>query len=290
MGKADNYLGLFNTRETAVIIWLLIVLAWAISQKKIRDSLFGLGKVILHKKILSVIIATVLYAGLIVFFLSKIGIWQISLIKDTTLWLIGTAFVLLINVNQATQDSGFFRKILIDNLKFILVLEFVLNLYTFNLLVELILVPFLFAVIGIGAYAETKKEYLPVKKMVDFILSIIGFFLISYAFAKIIGDYQSIVTSENMRAFILPPLLTFAYVPFLYLFALIMAYESLFLRIDFFVKDNKALAKFAKQKIVRLCHLNLRKLSRFSRDKTQELIKISSEEDVKKVIKGFRKG
>lgn len=290
MGNADNYLGLFNARETAIIIWLLVFLAWAISQKKIRDSLFGVGKAFLHKKILSLIIATILYAGLIVFVLSKIGIWQTSLIKDTTFWLVGTAFVLLMNANKATQDNGFFKKILIDNLRLILLLEFVVNLYTFNLLIELILVPFLFVIIAMSAYAEMKKEYLPVKKMVDFILSIFGFFLISYALAKILGDYQSFATSENMRAFILPPLLTFAYIPFLYLFALMMAYENLFLRIDIFVKDNKALTKFAKRKIIRLCHLDLRKLNRFSRDSTQELIKISNEEDVRKLIGSFRTG
>lgn len=290
MSNANKYFGLFNTREIAIIIWLLIFLAWAMSQKKIRDSIFGVGKAFLRKKVLSVIIATILNAGLIVFILSKIGIWQTSLIKDTLFWLVGTAFVLLMNANKATQDNGFFKKILIDNLKLILVLEFIVNLYTFNLLLELILVPFLFVIIAISAYSEMKKEYLPVKKMVDFILFIFGLSLITYAFVKILGDFQSFAVSENMRAFILPPLLTFAYFPFLYLFALMMAYENLFLRISIFVKDNKALTKFAKRKIIRLCHLDLRKLNRFSRDSTQELTIISDEEDVKKLIGSFRTG
>jgi len=191
--------------------------------------------------------------------------------------------MLLMNANKATQDNSFFKKILIDNLKFILVLEFVVNLYTFNLLIELILVPFLFVIIAISAYAEIKKEYLPVKKMVDYIMFIFGLFLITYALVKILGDYQSFTTSENMRAFILPPLLTIAYIPFLYLFVLMMVYENLFLRIDIFMKDNKALTKFAKRKIIRLCHLDLRKLNRFSRDSSQELIKISNKEDVRKL-------
>lgn len=250
----------------------------------------GVVKAFSHKKILSVIIATILYTGLVVFILSKTGIWEILLIKDTIFWLVGTAFVLLMNVNKATQDNGFFKKILIDNLKLILVLEFIVNLYTFSLWIELILVPFLFVIIAMSAVAEMKKEYLPVKKAIDFILSAFGIFLITYALAKILGDYQSFATSENLRAFILPPLLTFAYIPFLYLFALVIAYENLFVRIDIFVKDNKALAKFAKRKIICLCHLNLRKLNRFSRESTQELLKISSEEDVANMIESFRTG
>jgi len=288
MGNANNYLRLFNTREIAVIIWLLVFMAWAISKKNIRDSLFRVGKAFLNKKILSVIIAAILYASLIVFILSEIRIWETSLIKDTTFWFVGTAFVLLMNVNKATQDNGYFKKILIDSLKLVLVLEFVVNLYTFNLLIELILVPFLVAIIAMSAYAETKKEYLSFKKMCDLILLIFGIFLIFYVLAKVLGDYRSFATSENMRAFVLSPLLTFAYVPFLYLFALMMAYENLFLRIGFFVKDNKALAKVTKRKIILLCHLNLRKLNRFSRNSMQELINIGNEEDVNKLVGAFR--
>jgi len=289
MGNTNNFLDLFNTRETATIIWLLISLGLAISQKKIRKSLFELGKAFLHKKILCVVIAAIMYTCLIVFIFSKIGIWQTSLIKDTTFWFIGTAFALLLNVNNATQDN-FFKKILKDNLKLILVLEFIVNFYTFNLLIELILIPFLFLIIVMSAYAERKKEYIQVKKIFDFILSAFGIFLITYALSRTIIDYQRIASSENLRGFILPPLLTFAYIPFLYLFALTMEYENLFMRIDIFIKDNKALTKFAKRKIIHLCHINLRKLNSFSRKSTQELIKISSEEDVEKLIKRFRKG
>lgn len=277
----------FNTREIAIIIWLLVFMAWVFSQKNIRKSLVDVFKTLFHKKILSVIISAILYTGLIIFILSKIEIWEWSFLKDTIYWFIAIAFVLLMNTNKATQEEGFFVKILKDNLKIILVLAFILNLYTFNLLLEIILVPTLVFVGVISAFAETKKEYLPVKKLFDFILSLIGIFFIVFALGKVFGDFQNLATSNNLKTFILPSLLTFAFIPFVYFFALIMSYETLFVRLGIFNKNNPKLIKFTKRKIVRHCHLNLSKLNRFAKESTQDLIKISSQDDVLGIVKKY---
>ncbi len=290
MSYIENYLDVFNAREVAVIFWLLLLFAWAISKKKIIDSIRRVIKTFLSFKILLILISAIIYVGLVVFVLSKLGIWRTTLIKDTIYWIVGTAFVLLMNVNKATEDKHYFIKLLKENLKLILVVEFILNIYSFNLLIEMILIPLLFVIIAISAYVERKKEYLHVKKMTDFILSIISIIIILYAFIKIIGNYQSFLSSENLRAFVLPPLLTFAYIPFLYLLALLFTYENLFFRIGYFIKDNQAPNKNVKWKIFRLCCLNLCKLKRFSRYISPKLVINSKEEDVMKLIGSFRTG
>ena len=206
MNIAYFYIDLFNTREKAVIIWLLIFLAGAFSKKDIRNSFFVFVKNLFQRKILAVIIALLLYTGLIVFIFSKVEIWEVSMIKDTIFWLVGTAFVLLMNADKATQDKGFFKKILIDILKLILVIAFIINLYTFSLWVELILVPIFFVIVAMGAVAEMEQKSMIVKKIADFILSAFAVSLIVVALLKILGDYQAFATSENLRAFVLPPL------------------------------------------------------------------------------------
>ena len=47
--------------------------------------------------------------------------------------------------------------------------------------------------------------------------------------------------------------------------ALYMMYENVFIRIDIFNK-NKAINKYAKWKILSVCHFNLRKLNEFSKE------------------------
>lgn len=289
MSNASFYTDLFNTREKAIIIWLLIFLVLALSQKNIRISLWSFIKFFFQRKILVLIMAMLLYTGLTVFFLSKIGIWEVSLIKDTIFWIFGSAFVLLMNSNKATQDEHHFKKIILDNLKLILIIEFIINRYTFSLWIELILVPVLFVIVSMSAFAEMKKEYMFGKKVINFILSAFFILVIVFALVKILGDYQDFASLENLRVFSLPPLLTFAYIPFLYLFALVMAYEILFLRLDILLKKDQKLAKFAKQKVFALCHANLGKLNRFSKESTQDLMKMNSRDDILNMIDNFKK-
>lgn len=293
MTEIYDYIDIFNNREKAVIIWLFIFiimfLIGMLLRKDIRASTFGVLKILFKKKIIIVFVAMFSYVSLIILLFSVIQIWNISLVKDTIYWVIGSAILLLMNTNEATQDEHHFRKILLDNLKLILILEFVINLTSFNLLAELILIPLLVVLSVMSAVAETKKEWLPAKKLVDFILSFIVFSLIIYAVYNIVSDYQSFVTMDNLRSFILPPLLTVAYIPFLYLFALVMAYEILFIRLDFILKNNKALASFAKQRIFRLCFLSLGKLNSFAKDSTSDIYKLKDKNDILNLVEKFNK-
>lgn len=276
----DFILQQFNTREIAVICWLFVFILWAFFQENIRKSFFGVLKSLFQIKILSVIIAAIIYTGFTVLLLSKIGIWEWTLLKDTVYWFIAVAFVLLINANKANQEKGFFITILNDNLKIILVLEFILTLYTFNLIAEIILVPIFVFISAMSTVSELKKDYLPVKNLFDFILSIIGIFFIVFAIVKVFGDFQHIMTSQNLKTLILPPLLTVAFIPFIYLFALIMAYETLFVRISIFNKNDPDLIKFTKHKIILACHLNLLRLNRFAKESSQDLMRVKTREDV----------
>jgi hypothetical protein len=285
----DFILQQFNTREIAVILWLGIFVLWALSQKSIRKSLLVVLKSLFQIKIFSVIIAAILYTGILVFILAQVGIWEWSLLKDTIYWFLCSALVLLMNTDKANQEKGFFIKILKDNLKIILILEFILAFYTFNLLVEIVLVSILVFVGAMSAFAGTKKEYLPAKKLFDYILSFIGVFFIIFALGKVFGDFQNIATSENLRTFVLPPLLILGFIPFVYFFALIMAYETIFVRIIIFNKNNNDLVKFTKRKIFRFCHLNLQKLNHFSQECTQELMRIGDKADVEKMIENVKK-
>lgn len=236
----------FNTREIAIIFWLFILITWVLFQKSIRKPLLGFFKSLIQIKNLLVVIAAIAYTGATVLLLAKIGIWDWLLLKDTVYWFLAVALVLLMNANKANQEKRFFIKILKDNLKVILVLEFILTLYTFNLITEIILVPILVFIGIMSAVSDLKKECLPVKKLFDFILSLIGIFFIIFALGKVFGDSQNIINSQNLKTFILPPLLTVAFIPFVYFFALIMAYETLFVRLNIFNKNNSDLTKSTK--------------------------------------------
>ncbi len=100
-------------------------------------------------------------------------------------------------------------------------------------------------------------------------------------------NYQTFVTLKNLNTLVLPPLLTLFYIPYLYLFALIMAYETLFVRLGIFIKDKHLLA-FTRQNILLLCNLNLGKLNRFAQTYARECMGLDSKSSVKKLISDFQ--
>ncbi len=249
----------------------------------------GVLKAIFQKKIIAVFVAMFIYIALLLLLFYKIQIWDISLTKDIVFWIFCSAVVLLMDVNKATQDDHYFKNILNDNLKLIIFLEFVIVLYSFNFWVEMIFVPVMFFIVAMGAVAEIKKGNLPVKKIIDFILSSIGIFLIIFTIFQITSDYQNFATLNNLRSFVLPPLMTLAYMPFLYIFALIMAYETLFVRLDIFLKNDKSLANFAKQKIFGLCFLNLGKVNKFAKESSPDLFNLKDKNDIVSLVRKFEK-
>jgi len=287
----DSDLFTLNNREKAVIIWILIFSALALSRKLYRKdiltSIFNLLKALVQN--VRIFTAMLLYVTLIVFLFYKINLWNVSLIKDTVFWLLGTAVVLLVNSNKASEDKQFFKNVLLNSLKFILLLEFVVNMYTFSLAAELILMPILFIIGVMSALAKIKKEGGPIKKIADFILSAFGLYIIVFVLFNTFRDYRNLVTIENLRALLLPPLLTFAYMPFLYFVALYMAYEKLFLRLDIFFEKDKALARFTKRKIFTLCLVNLRKLNEFVKENTKEFMRLNDKDDVLSMLRKFNK-
>lgn len=289
MAKLYFLINTLNGREKAAIAWILILLLWALSKRDTRASILNLLKTIFHKKIITVIIAMFVYVALILLVFSKIFLWNIALTKDIIFWIFGSAMVLLINVNKISRDDHQFKKILKDNLTLIVIIEFLVSLYSFNFWIEMLFVPALFIVVAIGVVATTDVKYLPVKKVINFVLLFIGVFLIIFAIFKVVTNFQDFMTMDNLRSLVLPPLLTLAYIPFLYIFALIIAYEMLFVRLDFFLKNDKSLADFAKKKIFLLCLLNLRKLNKFINMNTASFHQLNHKNDILNLIENFNK-
>lgn len=282
-----NFLNIFNNREKAIAIWIVIFLIWVFSNKSVRTSFLGLIKAFFQKKIIVVVAAMLLYISLAITLLFKLGLWDLSLLKDSILWIFGIAFVLLMNIDRFTQDKKYFKKIVGDNLKLIVLIEFVVNLYPFSLGIELILIPVLVVIGCMAVIVGNKEEYKLVKKLIDSVLAFLGIFVIIFALYRVILNYHEFATLDNFKDFILTPMLMIIYLPFLYFLILFMVYENLFIRLDMFLTKDKTLIRFTKLKILYLCHINLAKLNKFAKNCTRDLIKLSSRNDVLRMINKF---
>jgi len=278
-------LDIFSSREKALIVWLVLFMVWACFQRNIRKSLWGVVKVLFHRKIFAVILAMFSYALMLVYAFHRLHIWDYSLVKDTVFWVFGSAFILLMNVDNASKEEGYFKKLVADNLKLIVLLEFVVTFYTFNFWLEMTIMPILFIVAVISAMSEAKQEFAQVKKLVDSILWLFGVGLIILTVSSIFKHYQSLVDISNIRTIMLPPALTIAYIPFLYFFALVMSYETLFVRLDIFLSNRKDLARLIKIEAIKTCKGNLNKLKLISSKIIPEVRGLSDLEAVREYFR-----
>lgn len=277
-----NILDILNNREMATVIWLIIFFLWAMSNSGVRRALRDLLKIFFNKKIIFPLIVMLAYIFLMVLVFKRIGFWDVSVTKDTVLWTLGTALATYFGINRIAQDNSYFKNVILDNIKFVLILEFVLNLYSFNLGVELILIPVVSLIVMMNAFAETKTEYERVNKFLNFVLGVFGLCLLAFTFREIVLDFQNFATFKNLRDFLLPPLFSIALLPFIYVMALFMQYELFFVRIDIANKDSN-IAKTVKRKVFMACNINLSKLIRVS--KKAGYPKVNSKDDVLEWLK-----
>jgi hypothetical protein len=270
-----------NNREITVIIWLFILFAWLMSRKTVRKSFHGVFTILLHRQIVTILLLMVIYVLLLVLGLERVGLWYApSHLKDTVIWLVVVGFAMIVNVSDVSKDEKFFGKAIRDAIKLTIVLEFVIGLYPFSLPVELLLVPFVTLLVMALAIAEMKQEYQAFKKVLEWLLALIGILLIWHSMRSLISDADFVVV-ERLTEMLLPALLTVLFLPFVYFLALYSAYESVFLRLNIWNRDSTVLG-YAKRRIFLRFGLNLSKLTYWS--KQNPILKVSSKQEVLEIV------
>lgn len=233
----------------------------------------------------------IIYVSLLIYALFKIGFWNRSMLFITIAWFFGSAIISWANVSEVNKNQNYFKYAIKDNFKLAVtvgLIGFIIDMHVFSLTVELIMLPVLSFIYILGEFVKIKKEYSSISRVLNPILAIAGFYLLISAIFSIFSDFQSFLTINNLFTFLLPSTLTFMYLPFIYLLALYAAYDSLYNLLNVWVyKRDKELAKFAKRKIFRAHFLNLRKLNKFLKENSQNLIKLNSKETLLNIIAPF---
>jgi hypothetical protein len=116
-------------------------------------------------------------------------------------------------------------------------------------------------------------------------MAIIGTFFIGYALYMTVSDFNNFFRLNNFESFILPVLLTLMFLPFIYFWALYANYETLFIRLQFFVRD-KSLLRYVKKKTILAFRLNLWSLNNWS--KYINTLRFEDHASVDKAIRDFK--
>jgi len=278
-------MNLFNNREIATAIWLLVIFILMLFKRDIRKSLLDVINAFFKIKILSSIFLMIAYTTGIVFVLYQINFWNTSLLKDTVVWFCFTGILMSFNLVTSDTDQNLFRKIIVSNIKIVIIIEFIVNTYTFSLVGELILIPVVTFIVILEVVAKTDEKDSSVAKLMNGLQIIIGIVILIFAISNVVSDYKNFGSLDTLRNFLLAPLLTISFLPFIYFMVLFATYELLFTRLNLGYEKSKKLKRYAKRKIIQHCLLSLKKVKKALNMNTYNLMHIRNEEDVDKMIK-----
>ena len=149
----QSFFEIFSNREIALFIWVIILILFLFSKKDTRHSLKGLVKAFFAKKLITLFVLMVLYVFGIVLILYKLTFWKGDLMKDTVFWFLSVASIMFFNINKV-ESKQYFKNHIYETIKWTIILEFVMNFYTFTLPTELFLLPFIILVSATKTFAE----------------------------------------------------------------------------------------------------------------------------------------
>lgn len=261
-----------NNRELSILIWLSIIFVGLAFKKGVTKSYADLIKAFFQDKVLTLVFVSIVYVEIVVLVLALIEYWEFYLLKDTLFWYLGTGFILLLNTRKTLSEKDFFHKVILDNVKLILILQFITNFHTFSLFWEFVLVPTVSFVALLDVMADHRSENRVLKKLTVPLLTLFGFAIFSYSIFQISTDLGTFTAPNTLKLFFLPIILSLTFIPFLYFVTLTMEYENLFLRIGFRFQKNDPDFKKMKIKMVKTCHLNLNKLKKLRGLKSTQYI------------------
>ena len=276
---------ILNNREWALVIWIFVLILFVIVSPKmdqVRESFRGVIKAFFAKTIVTTIALMLIYIAIIVFGLAKIGLWESHQLKNTIIWTISVATLSLFRLESAKEDPRFLKNSVLDNLKLIAIIQFVIGFYVFGLFIELILVPVMPISGVMVAFAQRDKKYHLVEKVFNGFLVTLGTIFIARTLYMLATNFGEFAKIQTIYDFSVPPLLTCLYLPFIFFMMIFTTYELVNTRLQFLIK-NPSVRSYGKMYSFFNFHLNIKLIERWA--SSLPFQDTSSKEGIKKSVK-----
>jgi len=245
-------------------------------------------RALLRIKILVPICLMVVYTATVAFILAVIDLWNVSLLKDTIVWFCFSAMAMMMRFMTADDTDNMFGKTVSDSVRIVIVVEFLVNTYTFSLPVEIVTIPILALIAVFDVVASTDKQYEIVAKLMKGLQVFIGFIILAIVLKRAVADLQNINSLDTIRSIVLAPCLSLIFFPFLYVMVLISKYELVFLRLTFGPSKNPKVLHYARRSIILHAGLNLRRVQCLLKNHVVDLMHIQTNADVDRLVKQMR--
>ena len=281
-------MSILSTREWATLIWGCIFMLYVLCHREIRKSLWNVIVIFFDKKLRILWEIILLYVLTITMVFCYLPIWENIYIKDIIIWFLFSGLIYCMNAVSSEADETYIKKILKDNLKFTMILEFFMSTFTFNIWIELAIIPVITIITVMNVIAERKEEYKSVHKLLDSVLAIAGFWIF-YETIKIgVKEYKQLNIINTLVSFMIPIVYLILIIPLEYILELYSKYEVLFLRMTFKEEKDKKIRLHHRIAILRECNFSVRKILLFQREYMIQMYALMKEDEFNQLMQKFR--
>jgi hypothetical protein len=226
----------------------------------------------------------------VVLLLRKAGLWAPSLTKDTIVWFLFAGLALAASAIEHSKEERFWRDALAEQLKALVIIEWIVSSYTFSLPVELALVPMLVGITLFDAVAATRAEFKVVSRITTAMLALAGLSVLVFALVEASQSFRIDDVPGTIQSTVQSPLLTAALLPAVFALAIFATYENLIIRLGAWRTGRGAFGRYAALRIMIHCRLQPHRVHHFSRKYLLEIMNLRTRSDLTALLMKAKTG
>lgn len=286
-------LNIFSTREMAVGFWLLIFIFYAVWNKNVRTQLPNLLKAMFSLKLTIGYLTLFIYFILIILLLYKINFWEYRQLKDTIIWFLTVGIISTYTAIGKAKDLNYFKEIIIENIKITVILEFITNMYSYGIILEVILVFLAILLSMCTAVISVSPEFnnengIKLNKFLSFLLMIIGFLIFLHSVYMVFKHYHEIIFIDFIKDLTLPTILSLAFLLYTYFLVIYCEYEIMFLRFKYCTISSERLRRLLKLRVLLFCNVRIIRVNNFLQRSQIMISPIDNKEDIKDIFRRYK--
>lgn len=256
---------IFSTREWATIIWFLVFIFFLLIKQSTRKILGNILKIFFEKKIRRLWGIYIVYIVVTIFLMSKLPFWNIIFIKDIAIWTIFSGLYYYINATSRELDETYISKIIKENIKLTIIIEFIISSFTFSLFAEIIFILVVLILTVLEYITEKDEKYYSFHRILEILIAIFGLVIGYKTLENAIYEYKNLNVINTFISFIIPIVYLFICIPLIYSIELYTKYEVVLLRLKIICDKNMWDYKSQRRLLFIKCKFSIRKINLFQK-------------------------
>lgn len=258
-------LGAIDNREWSLLTWILMLVLSLILNTPTRKPVLRLLALMVTGYFVTVILLFIAYTMAMILVLQKAGFWELSLAKDSIIWLFSFAIFSIFKFEEKRKGYlDYLKSVLVSSLKLTVFIQFVANFYVMSLIAELVFIPIATIIICLVLFSEHLQEkdakYEAATKLFNFFLVLILGIVLFKASLSFISSPMELLSLYSLKRVALPIILTILFIPVMYIVDLYLFYEILSVRLNTLFWKNKKLFRYARWRVLFLCGASIDKV------------------------------